>query len=205
MDLRVLGFKKGAKVETLVTTYHKNGSANAAPMGVSLGDEDELLLNVHLDTDTYENILRTGCCVVNIVYSPLAFLRGAVLGRHKGPQVIEIEETESAKHVKAPYLKNAHAYIECEMKDCKVYEKMDSMGHTRVAEIRLRVKKVKILVPTAVAPNRGFFATIEIAVALSRGRKREIPGYLDIIEKTLPPEEVREIKNFLSKYVDSKP
>ncbi len=51
------------------------------------------------------------------------------------------------------------------------------------------------------APSRGFYAAVELAIALSRGRKKDIKPYLDIINKTLPKNESDEIEEFVREYL----
>ena len=201
MALSSIGIVEGGLSEAIVTTYHDDGRPNAAPMGVlGLGGE-EILLRVHRDTDTFENIGRGGCCVVNIVFDPLLFLRCALVGRHKGSTEIETGDVLRAKVVSAPYLKAASAYVEAELLSCEYVNRKDGFGRVSVAKMTLKAVNTVVLSPFPVAPNRGLFAAIEIAVLLSRGVKKDVKGYLAVIKKTLPPEESEAVVDFVKNFL----
>lgn len=203
MDLRDIGIGEGWLCEAIVTTYHEDGSPNAAPMGVRGGGRDVVVLKVHRDTDTYENILRGRCCVINIVFDPLLFLRCALYGRHKGPSEIEAGDVEPADHVDAPYLVGASAYVEAELEEVEDFAKSDAYGMAMGSKMTLRVRDIRVLSPFPAAPNRGFFAAMELAIALSRGRTEDVPRYMEVIKKTLPEERSLEIEGFVKGYVRS--
>ncbi len=201
MNISDIGIENEKLCEAIITTYHPDGKPNAAPMGIVGAGEQELILRVHRDTDTYDNIMRTNCCVVNIVFSPTLFLRCSLQGRHKGSSEIESFNSEPANLVNAPYLKTAHAYVQAELKRVEQVKMNDSMGAATIAKMTLLAKKIKVLIPSPTAPNRGFYAAIELAITLSRGRRKEIQPYLDIIKKTLPRSESDEIEEFVKDFL----
>jgi hypothetical protein len=198
MNLLDLGITKDGLYETIITTFHEDSTPNAAPMGVYGKGRDELALRVHKKTDTYVNIMRSKCCVINLVYDPLIFLRCSLYGRNKGPLEVEHENTKRAGQVNAPYLNEALAFIETELKSCEEVEKKDELGVTTIAKMVLKVKYIKILSPFPPAPNRGFFAAIELAISLSRGGKGDNQRYLDIIKKTATPDDYNEILDLVN-------
>jgi len=201
MNISGLGFRKGSLSEAIVTTYHEGGVPNAAPMGViGLGDGN-VLLRVHKGTDTFVNILREGCCVVNVVFDPLLFLRCALLGRHKGSDVVETMDVIQAPGVSAPYIKDVNAYFEAELVSCEYVNRTNGFGSASIAKITLKAVKTAVLSPFPVAPNRGLFAAIEIAVSLSRGVNKDIQGYLKVVKKTLPPEEAEAVVEFVNSFI----
>ncbi len=201
MNLSDIGIKKGSLSEAIITTYHPDGTPNAAPMGIFGASDAEVILRVHSDTDTNENIMRTNCCVINIVFSPLLFLRCSLQGRHKGSTEIEQIKSKPANLVSAPYLTSAHAYVQAELKGVEGIKMDDDFGAATIAKMTLRAKEMKVLIPMPTAPNRGLFAAIELAITLSRSRKKEIQPYLDIIKKTLPRAESDEIAEFVKDYL----
>jgi hypothetical protein len=204
MNLSDIGIKKGSLCEAIISTYHPDGKPNAAPMGVFGTASKEVILRVHSDTDTYENIMRTNCCVINIVFNPMLFLRCALQGRHKGSAEIESFNCEPADLVRAPYLMAAHAYVQAELQDFEEIKMNDNIGAATIARMTLRVKDIEVLIPLPTVPTRGFYAAVELAISLSRGRKKDIQPYLDIIKKTLPKIESDEIGEFVNEYL-SKP
>jgi len=186
MDLRNLGFEKGWLCECIVTTYHADGSPNAAPMGVEAVDERRLVLRVHRDTDTYENLLRSRCCVVNVTADPELFLRCALFGRHRGSEELETESVGRAEHVDAPYLLRALAYVECRVGELRGFERSDRLGRAVMAEVQLQPVSVAVLSPFPLAVNRGVFAAVELAIELSRGEGQNAERWLEVIRKTVP-------------------
>jgi hypothetical protein len=202
MNLADLGIIKGGLYETIITSFHLDGTPNAAPMGIYGKEGCEIGLMVHKKTDTYANIFRSKCCVINLVYDPLIFLRCSLYGKNKGPLEVEHRGTKHAGHVNAPYIEEAHAYIEAELKSCEEIDRKDEFGETTLAKMVLVVKNITMLSPFPAAPNRGFFAAIELAISLSRGGKKNNQHYLDIIKKTTTPDDYKKIlelvNNFLS-------
>jgi hypothetical protein len=201
MMLSDVGIGKESLSEAIITTYHSDGKPNAAPMGVFGASEAEVILRVHRNTDTYENIMRTNCCVINILFDPLLFLRCSLQGNHKGSDEIESFDSEPANLVDAPYLNSAHAYVQAELKGVEEFKMSDAIGATTIARMTLRAKDIQIIKPFPTIPNRGFFAAIELAITLSRGREKNIQHYLEIIKKTLPKAESDEIGEFVKEFL----
>jgi len=180
-----LGFFEGCTAECIVATYNRGGTPNSAPMGLKRASGTEnLRLRAHRKTDTCENLLRNKACTVNIIFDPLLFLLSAAKGQGKQEKEIEIENVKKAKHVNAPYLAEANACIEAEVKELKESEGVDKYGRAKMVEFTLAPRNIKILKPFPIALNRGLFAAVEIAIALSRKRKTGFKKNLEIIRKT---------------------
>ncbi len=201
MEISDLGFVNGRLCETIVTTYHPDGKPNSAPMGV-YGSDGKLVLRIHEDTDTFANIMQSKCCVVNIVFDPWLFLRCALFGRGKGSSVIESKDTLKASNVHAPFLKNAHAYVQVVLTKMEKAVKLDSLGSSNAMKMVFEVKDITVLREFPSAPNRGFFAAIELAIALSRGRSIQVERLLNIIKKTLPEEESNKIEETVRSFIE---
>jgi hypothetical protein len=60
-----------------------------------------------------------------------------------------------------------------------------------------RVENTGVNKKYPIAINRGLFAAIEVAVAMSRGMEPQ-KRYLEIMERTLAPEEYKRIMELLS-------
>jgi hypothetical protein len=192
--IRRLGFKKGRIVEAVVTTYNRDTTPNAAPMGVFSADKT-LVLKVHKSSDTCGNILRTGGCVVNLVYDPLLFLKSALTA--KGEPEVQLEDTGEAETVYAPFLKNSHAYLESKLLGTRRYLKRDRYGASEVFMFRFGVMKIEVLKKYPVGFNRGLAAAIELAINLSRGKKEGWEEQVRIMKRVLSTKEYREIISFL--------
>lgn len=197
--MREMGFKKGRIVETIVTTYNRDGSPNAAPMGVYAWRRRILVLKVHSRSDTCANILRTGGCVVNLVYDPFLFIRSALAP--KGEPEVKEEETGKAETVYAPFLRESHAYLEAGVLGFSRYTKRDAHGTSQVYVVKCRVQRRVVLRSCPVGLNRGIAAAIEIAIKLSRGRKDGVEEHMRVMRRTLNAAEYSEIASFLDQHL----
>lgn len=199
MKISDLGFKKGNIVECIVTTYNKDGSANAAPMGVYALSEAEVMMKIHAESDTYSNLLRNKECVINLVFDPHLFLKTALTGRAKGGSEPEVGENEAKKaSTNAPFLKVAHAFIEARLKEHKEYVKKDEYKKSRVCAARCEVLRVVVNKRYPAAVNRGLFAAVELAIMLSRERKEDMQHCMKIMRKSLSYGEYKKIKELLA-------
>lgn len=198
MNISDMGFLPGRILEAIVTTFNEDGSPNAAPIGIYPISEGEIQMDIHAPTDTRSNLLRTGACVVNVVFDPLLFLKCAILGSGKGEKENEVSPVDvlPAENVDAPFLKEANAYIELEMQSHEEKTKKDMHGEMEFSRVVCRVVSFNINKKYPIAINRGLFAAIEVAVAKSRGMEPQ-KRYLEIMEITLSPEEYKKIMEFL--------
>lgn len=193
MKISDLGFKKGCIAECIVTTYNEDGSPNAAPMGVRASSEKELIMKIHVESDTCSNLLRSKGCVINVVFDPYLFLKTALVGRAKGGREPEVRKNEikKAKSVDAPFLRVAHAFIEAKLKK-------DRYKKSRFCTARCEVSKVVVNKRYPVAVNRGLSAAVELAIALSRERKEDLQRYMKLMRKSLNSREYKKIKKLLA-------
>jgi hypothetical protein len=193
-----MGFVEGRILEAIVTTYNTDKSPNAAPIGIYPVSESEIVMDVHKPTDTRSNMLRTGACVVNVVFDPLLFIKCAILGSGKGERENEVAQSDviPAESVDAPSLKEANAWIELKMQSSEEKKRLDMDGEMEFSRVVCKVVNFNVGKKYPVAINRGLFAAIEVAIAVSRGREPD-ERYLEIMEKTLTPEEYKRIREFL--------
>jgi hypothetical protein len=198
MNITDMGFTPGRIIESIVTTYNQDGSPNAAPIGIYPLSEGEIQMDVHEPSDTRENLLRTGVCVVNVVFDPLLFLKCAILGSGKGGAENEItgDEITPAENVDAPILKDANACLELKVEKSEEKTKSDMHGEMKFSRVVCSVVNTTINKKYPIAVNRGLFAAIEVAVAKSRGMEPD-SRYVEIMERTLAPEEFKKIKELL--------
>ncbi|MEJ2126542.1 MAG: DUF447 family protein [Candidatus Bathyarchaeota archaeon] len=71
--LQDLGFREGTISETIVSTCDSNGKSNAAPMGVELKNNNQLVIRPFVSSLTYKNIQATQSAVVNLTFDPNLF------------------------------------------------------------------------------------------------------------------------------------
>ncbi|MFQ5974724.1 MAG: DUF447 domain-containing protein [Candidatus Hydrothermarchaeales archaeon] len=197
-EMEKLGFKEGAISECIVTTFNEDHTPNAAPIGVFLKDR-KVNMKIHTFSDTYRNLIKKKCCILNIVYDPYLFLKTAITGQGKGKeeQDIETKQVSEAKYIEAPYLSDTNAYIELKLLSHEEGETHDRHGKAKVSFISCEVVSINVLKEYPMAINRGLFAAIELAILLSRGEKKGAKRYLQIIKKTLANEEYNRIEKLL--------
>ncbi len=203
VDISNFGFTRGRIAECIVTTYNEDGSSNAAPMGVFSLNEGEVSMKIHTKHDTYSNIVRNGGCAINLVFDPYLFLRATLSGRGKGGAEPEVGEDEVApcEGVKAPYLKDASAYLEVQLRGHKEFVKEDRHGKSEVSSVSCEVVGVVVNKKHPMAVNRGLNVAIELAIHLSRDERERVEEYLGIMKKALSKEEYERIEGFLQKYL----
>jgi hypothetical protein len=111
LELSDLGFLKGVIVETIVSTYNTDEEPNAAPMGVTMMDEQHLAINLFNSSTTCTNIRSNKCAVVNLTGNIEVFYKTAF--KEANPDgVLTQEWFEKAKAVNAPKLRLAEATID---------------------------------------------------------------------------------------------
>jgi hypothetical protein len=191
-----LGFREGRVVEAIVTTFNKDGTPNAAPIGVRR-EGDRLAVGVHQGSDTARNILREGVFCVNLVLDPYLFLKTALSGHGGEGQELPGDHYGVCDSIPSPCLKDAEAVIEVRVADRKELIRRDSLGRTKFHRFHGDIVRVNIIDPVPKGYNRALGAAIELAIELSRGNKKNINKYIKIMEKTLEQHELHKIKQFL--------
>jgi len=113
MDTKLsdLGFTVGVNCEAIVTTLNPDGSPNAAPMGMTMQDQQHLKLNIFNSSSTCRNLKASKCGVVNItgnidVYYKAAFKEASPEGKVPSDWFVKSEVVE------APKLRSADAAVE---------------------------------------------------------------------------------------------
>jgi hypothetical protein len=143
--------------ETIVTTYTEDNLPNAAPMGIILLDEQTVVISPFLSTQTFKNIEKYGCAVINFLYDLKIFFESAF--STKKPKLPR-EAFEKAKQVNAPRLQCAIAHIELQ-----VHEIRKDNDHAKVVGDILGFDVSSIpLLPL----NRGYNLVLESIIHTTR-------------------------------------
>jgi uncharacterized protein len=111
-----LGFLTGNIVETIISTYGADGKPNAAPMGVVMGDEQNLIINLFNSSTTYKNIKESKCAVLNLTGNIEVFYRTAFKEANPNGELPK-EWFKEATTVNAPRLSLADGSIEVSIKE----------------------------------------------------------------------------------------
>ena len=157
--LESIGMEKGLLYETIVTTVNKDGTSNAAPIGVICKDKEEIVVYLHHGSKTVRNIKRNHSFIVNILKDPLVFVE-STLG--------DLPDKYFANYKNEFYVKNADAYFMAQVTSLKDVEKEDKFGVSVTSVLRAKVLDI-IKNKEHVEPlNRAIYGIIEGLVYLTR-------------------------------------
>lgn len=155
-----LGFSKDVIAETVVSTYNADGSPNAAPMGVTLIDEQHVAINIYNSSTTLANIRARRCAVVNLTGDIESYYRTAFKEANPNGKLTP-EWFTRAEVVEAPRMRSAEASLEVSVDELVAVDK----ERTRA------LFTVKLAQATPLYPRvycRAFGATLEAIVHATR-------------------------------------
>lgn len=142
--------------EVIVTTYDKNGEANAAPMGITFDEENRVIIRPFLETKTYENLNKNKECIVNFIYDPVLFVKATLFK----------DELSSKDFLKTPDI-NAPILLTNE-KNCfavKILNESEESGRAiftgKIIQSQLNLTLVKPI-------TRAFSSLLEILIHTTR-------------------------------------
>lgn len=154
-----LGFLKGAIAETIVSTYNADGSPNAAPMGVSMIDDDHVAVEFFNSSTTFSNVKANRCAVVNLTSNIEVYYRTAF--KEANPDgVLPQEWFQKAAVVNAPKLALADATFEI-----SIYNLALNSEKSR-ALFKVRSLEASQMYPQVYC--RAFGATVEAIILATR-------------------------------------
>jgi uncharacterized protein len=105
-----LCFSKGTIFETIISTYNPDGTADAAPMGVTMQAPQTISLNLYNSSQTCRNIKAKKCAVINLTVNIEVFYKTTfkeVNPNGKLPQ----EWFEKEEAMNAPKLRSSNASV----------------------------------------------------------------------------------------------
>lgn len=142
--------EKGRQYETIITTKNKNGSKNAAPIGVICAGNDKIINRIFKGSHTLENIIREKEFIVNITYDPELF-KTSTLGNLNQDCFNEDYS-----------LKSCDAYFKCKVISLTEAVKQSDPIKKKDEAIVIKSKVTDIIIhKSAKAMNRGFGYVIE--------------------------------------------
>jgi hypothetical protein len=160
VKLSDLGFLKGIIAETILSTYNADGTPNAAPIGVTMIDDDHLSINFFNSSRTLSNVKAKRCAVVNVtgnieVYYETAF-------KEVNPEsALPQEWFEKAQIIDAPKLSGADATVEVSM-----YH-LEALSQEK-ARVLFKVRSLQASQTYPQVYSRGFGAALEAIVHATR-------------------------------------
>ncbi len=210
--LQDLGFRKRTIAETIVSTCDSNGNPNAAPMGVELKNNNQLVIRPFVSSLTYKNIHATKSAVVNVTFDPKLFYVTAFKEATPEEELSSNLIFEKGKTVSALRLESAKAFVEVSVKEQR------SIGADR-AEFLCDVKHLESEKILPVVYCRAQFATIEAIIHATRielflkGNEQQrrhalklldlVNACNDVVNRTAPSSVYSEIMEDLNQQIKS--
>lgn len=183
-DLYSLGMEHGLLYETIITTQNRDGTPNAAPVGVVCKNESEIVLYLFKGSKTYLNVRRKKTFYVNISKDPLLFVQ-STLGNLDGEKFQKQKSGFS--------LKDADSFFRAEVTHERIIERKDHLGTSTMNIVRANAKEVVQTNQHAEPLNRAIYGIIEALIYLTR---------IDIVsedEKNKNLDKINEISRVVNK------
>ena len=114
------GFSEGAIFEVILSTYNRDGTPNAAPMGATLQNPQTLSLNIYNSSQTSRNLNASGCAVINLISDIEVFYKTTFKEANPNGKLTQ-EWFEKAEAVNAPKLRIAEATIDVSVAKTKPF------------------------------------------------------------------------------------
>jgi uncharacterized protein len=159
VKLTDLGFQKGAVAETIVSAYNSDGSPNAAPMGVTIKNQ-QLTIDLYNSSTTLANIKSSRCAVVNLTSNIEVYYKTAFKEANSDGALPQ-EWFTKAQAVNAPKLRFAEASVEVSVAD------LTAVGAEKTrAVLDVELLKAEKLYPQVYC--RAFGLTLEAIIHATR-------------------------------------
>jgi hypothetical protein len=168
-SLAEVGITEESPAEVILTTFSPSGRPHASVMGVMARGKSAVVLKVFTYTKTFQNFRRSKAAVINIVRN-VELLSSIALKDLLGFDEDALEFKKS-KHVNAPRLEGADAWVEVEIQRMERKKISDEIGSSEVAHITAKVKNIEILNPGVHPLRRPESFAIEAAVLATRIRE----------------------------------
>jgi hypothetical protein len=160
---------EGELFELIMTTMNRDGTTNAAPVGVTrTGDLLEAILSE--SSHTLRNLKNNGVGMLNLINDPLTFAHTAFDQYH---QEIFVSVGGISR------CRNARVIIEVGLESSELFTKRDRLGPSRFTRTILNMGKIEVLKPP-VPYSRRRAAAIEAVIAVTRAEVAYRRGLLDI-------------------------
>lgn len=209
-NLYDLGFLKDTIGETIVSTYSADGQPTAAPMGIVMKSNEQVIIRPFISSLTYKNIQTKKCAVANVTSNPELFYLTAFKEANPDGK-LPPDLFEKAETVDAPRLRAADATVEVSVDETGSFS-------TERAEFLCNVKLVKASKKLPKVYCRAQFATIEAIIhatrikSFLRGDKQEQKQAIrllelvelcqDIVNRTAPKSRYSEIMADLTRRIN---
>jgi len=183
VDLTELGFQSGIIAETIISTYNKDGTPNAAPMGAVMQDPTHMTINFFNSSLTLQNIKGKKSAVANLTNNIDIFYKTAFKEANPNSK-LPYEWFEKSASVDAPKLHSADAVIEMSTADLAPFgkEKTNVVFILKLIEARLRYPQVYCRAMSATL-EAIIHATRIQAFAKDENQQLEVRNLLEKVEQ----------------------
>ena len=117
-QLSTFGFQKDVIYESIVSTLNSDSTSNAAPMGITIQDEQHLSLTIFNTSKTLQNLKTTRCAVINFTHDIELFYK-TVFKKTNPPGSVPLEWFVPSEVVTAKKLRAAEVALEVSVVDFK--------------------------------------------------------------------------------------
>lgn len=209
-NLYDLGFLKDTIGETIVSTYSADGQPTAAPMGIVMKSNEQVIIRPFISSLTCKNIQTKKCAVANVTSNPELFYLTAFKEANPDGK-LPPDLFQKAETVDAPRLRAADATVEVSVDETGSFS-------TERAEFLCNVKLVKASKKLPKVYCRAQFATIEAIIHATRikpflrGDKQEQKQAIrllelveicqDVVNRTAPKSRYSEIMADLTRRIN---
>ena len=184
LNLYSVGMEHGLLYETIITTLNRDGTPNAAPLGVVCKNENEIVLYLFKGSKTYLNVRRKKNFYVNISKDPILFVQSTIGN---------LDSEKFQKQKSGFSLKGADSFFRAEVTNERIIERKDQLGTSTMNVVRADVKEVVQVNPHVEPLNRAIYGIIEALIYLTR---------IDIVsedEKNKNLDKINEISRVVNK------
>jgi hypothetical protein len=208
-NLSDLGFFRDTIGETIVSTYDADGQPNAAPMGIVMENNKQLIIRPFISSLTYKNLRTKKCAVVNVTSNPELFYLTAFKEANPNGKLSH-KLFQKAETVDAPRLRAADATVEVSVNETGSFssERAEFLCNVQLVNASKKLPKVYC---------RAQFATIEAIIHATRikpflrGNKQEqecafkllelVEFCSDVVNRTAPNSRYSEIMADLTRRI----
>ncbi len=157
IDLTKIGMFKGQQYETIITTENKDGSLNAAPIGILCGGNNKVMCRIFKGSHTLENIIAQKEFTANITQNPELFTWSLL-------DNLEADDFNENKSIK-----DVDCYFKCEVTSIKeAVKQSDPIKKKEEANV-IKADVTELIINKPVkAYNRSFSYVVECLANFSR-------------------------------------
>jgi hypothetical protein len=174
-----LGFKQGVICEVIFSTYNSDGTPNAAPMGVTMHDNESLSIDFFHST-TLRNFITNKCGIINLT-SDIGLFYETTFKETNLRKQLPKGWFEKLENFKAPQLKSADATIDVSLIN------LEEINNEKTRAI-CRVNRINVTTNYPMVYNRALALTLEaiihstrIQAFLQENRQKEAADLLALV------------------------